>query len=75
MTTENYYKDIKHIIQITPQSVQRCPQPCNELPADFADAVNHFIAKHGYKLLHTGTQSSTDGVGDVVHDVIALLGK
>ncbi|GMT46668.1 MAG: hypothetical protein IEMM0007_0234 [bacterium] len=74
MTTENYYKGIENIMQITPESVQSC-EACNERPNDFADAVNHYLNMHGYKLLHVGTQSSKTDHGEVVHDVIAVLGK
>lgn len=75
MTTENYYKNIKTIMHITPQRLQRCDPPCNILPKDFSDAVNHFLNAHGFKLLHVGTQSSFSDTGEIVHDVIAVLGK
>ena len=74
MSAENYCEGIKEILQIMPENVQRCPL-CNEMPEDFAGTVNHYLAKHGYKLLHVGTQSSLHENGDVVHDVTAVLGK
>lgn len=74
MTTENYYKGIKHILQLIPQNIERCPQ-CNEMLNKLDEAANHYLTKHDYKLLHVGTQSSFHGDGDIVHDITILLGK
>jgi len=71
--TENIYKDIKEVMQITPDDVTRC-EPCNYLPNDFADTINHYISSHGYKLLHVGSQTTYDG-GNLLSEIIALLGK
>lgn len=74
MTTQNYYEGIKEVIQITPQNITRC-EKCNYLPNNLADAINHYLSIHGYKLLHIGTQSSLHSNGELVHDITALLGK
>lgn len=75
MTTENYYKGIKSVIHITTNSFSCRCQECNELPKNFEDAINHYLAKHGYKLLNAGTVSSLHSNGSLVHDTAVLLGK
>jgi len=71
---ENIYEGIKEVMQITPDDVTRC-EPCDYLPENFADTINHYLSYHGYRLLHIGSQSSPYGKGNVVSDIIALLGK
>lgn len=41
---------------------------------DLADSINHFIAQHGYRLLHVGTETSYDGDGKPWHSTVAVLG-
>lgn len=74
MTDDNIYKGITKVMQITPDSIEQC-QPCVYLPINLADAINHYISKHGWKLLHIGSQSRSNGPLDVNSDIIALLGK
>jgi len=40
-----------------------------------AHSVNHYIAQHGYALLHVGTETSRDDKGKPWHNTIAVLGK
>ncbi|MGA2939974.1 MAG: hypothetical protein ABSF52_23160 [Syntrophobacteraceae bacterium] len=69
------YEGIKEVMQLTSENITRC-EPCNYLPNDFADAMNHYLSStHGYTLLHVGTQSSLSDKGDVFHDTTAVLGK
>jgi hypothetical protein len=70
---ENIYNGITEVMQITPDDVIRC-EPCNYLPNDFADTINHYISNHDYKLLHIGSQTSYDG-RNLLSEIIALLGK
>ena len=72
--TDNIYKGIKEVMQITPDTISQC-EPCRYLPKDLADAINHYISNHKYKLLHVGSQSRSDSPLDVNSDIIALLGK
>ena len=74
MTADNLYAGIKEVMQITPDSISQC-ETCRYLPKDLADAINHYLSHHGYKLLHIGSQSGTDSSGNIISDVIALLGK
>ena len=72
--TENIYEGIKEVMQITPESITQC-QPCLYLPKNLADAINHYISYHGYRLLHVGSNAGLDKSGNMVSDIIALLGK
>ena len=71
--TDDIYDGIKEVKQITPDDVERC-QPCDYLPTDFADTINHYITCHGYRLLHVGSHTTPDGA-NVLSELIALLGK
>lgn len=62
MTKENTYRGTKEVMQITPDSITQCG-PCRYLPIDLADASNHYLSHHSYKLLHIGSQSGTDSAG------------
>lgn len=42
---------------------------------DIADAINHYIEAHGYKLLHVGTETSRDHEGVLCHSTVAILGS
>jgi len=72
--TENIYKGIKEVMQITPNTITQC-EPCLYLPKNLADAINHYISYHGYRLLLIGSDSGPDNSGNIVSDIIALLGK
>lgn len=72
--TENIYHGIKEVMQIDPDHISRC-EPCGYLPDKFADAINHYISNHGYKLLHIGSQSALVDGKNLVSDILALLGK
>ena len=72
--TENIYQGIKETMQITTNTITQC-EPCRYLPENFADAINHYISHHGYKLLHIGSDAGRDDGGNVFSDIIALLGK
>lgn len=71
---ENIYNGITEVMQITPESIRQC-EPCMYLPKNLADAINHYISHHGYRLLHVGSNAGPDKGGNMVSDIIALLGK
>ncbi len=71
--TENYYEGVKQVKQLTPENIIRC-EPCDYLPNNLEEAINHYLSIHDYKLLHVGTQSSVHSTGEVVHDIAAVLG-
>jgi hypothetical protein len=54
--------------------------PCKECGTrvggeEFAEAVNHYIGAHHYRLLHVGSQSSVDQDGKPFQMTVAVLGK
>ena len=71
---ENLYTGIKEVMQITPETISQC-EPCRYLPKNIADAINHYVSIHGYRLLHIGSNAGPDKSGNMVSDIIALLGK
>ena len=75
MATENYYEGIGHIVQIDTDKSTRCEHCAFEIGGDnFVPSVNHYIEKHGYKLLHVGQRAYEDEGMPVSHTV-AILGK
>ena len=55
---------------------EHCGEPVGFLDAaGLAHSVNHYIAQHGYALLHVGTETSRDDKGKPWHNTIAVLGK
>lgn len=76
METENYYKGINHIIHVSTNVITGCDYCSFAIGGDnFSESVNHYIEKHGYKLLHIGTETSTDVDGKPWHSSVAILGK
>jgi len=41
---------------------------------DISDGINHYLTKHGYKLLHVGQEWSRDDDGKTIHHTVAVLG-
>ena len=72
--TDNIYEGIKETMQLTPNTISQC-EPCRYLPTNLSDAINHYISHHGYRLLHVGSDAGLDNGGNMVSDIIALLGK
>ena len=67
MTSHKNLEDIKHIIHITTRHEPFCEfcggQDYREKLYDLDNAVNHYIEKHGYKLLHLGPETNIDKRG------------
>ena len=76
MAKGNYYEDVTHVVNISTNVGKGC-EHCDELIGmdSFTESINHYIKKHGYKLLHVGTETSADSVGKPWHSVVAVLGK
>ncbi len=70
--------NVKQVVRVTSDSLETCGV-CGNLPAalskeiDVADSINHYL-KHGYKLLHIGTETSKED-GGLWHSTVAVLGK
>jgi len=75
MNTDNYYKDVTHVVSISTDIKINC-EHCNTMVGgeNFADSINHYIENHGYKILHIGTETSHKDE-NLWHDTVALLGK
>jgi len=75
MATENYYKDISHIVHISTDEGIRCEHCDFRIGTNnFAESVNHYINKHKYKLLHMGQETSQKD-GNPFQLTVATLGK
>jgi hypothetical protein len=55
---------------------EHCREPIGSLhnSDDITESVNHYIEKHGYRLLHVGTQTSHDTNSKPWHSTVAILG-
>ncbi len=73
MTT---YKGIKHVVDLSTNIMKPCEHCSTSVGSDkLAESINHYIEKHGYKLLHAGTETIHDMNGNPWHTTVALLGK
>ena len=76
MTAENYYRGISHVVYISTNVSTGCEHCSMQIGFEnFAESINHYIKKHGYKLLHVGTETSTSSNGEPWHSSVAILGK
>ena len=65
-------RKIVHISTSVSSSCQNCSQIIDG--EQFAEAVNHYIGKHGYVLMHVGQESSHSDDG-LWHSTVAVLSK
>lgn len=76
MATENYYKNITHVVELKSDIGVYCKHCDRKVSADdLAGSINHYIKEHAYKLLHIGSDTSRDDQGLPWHSTIAILGK
>ncbi len=77
MSTESHYKDIKHTVHITTDDHVSCEQCQDNLGYnDIANAINHYINQHNYRLLHVGQETTREQTeGKIFHLTAAILGK
>ena len=75
--------DIKHVVKIMSGCYSGCCEHCNDgietggsdVHNDyFENAINHYVQKHGYKILHIGQYSDTDFEHSMWHGTVAILG-
>jgi hypothetical protein len=76
------YEGVQHVVHISTNisaSCEHCSKSVGGYPGDgehsLAESINHYIEKHGYKLLHVGTETSRDLDGNSWHSTVAVLGK
>jgi hypothetical protein len=76
MTTQNLYEGIRHVVRVTTDSSASCEHCQEQMSMDrFPKLVNHYIERHGYRLLHVGTETTDDSKANPWHTTIAILGK
>ena len=73
MMAESGSEGVSHVVHIRTGIDSHC-ELCDFFPHDFAPAVNHFMDKHGYRLLHVGTETTRDDEGKPWHTTVAVLG-
>ena len=76
MPSDNIYNGISHVVQISTNIEKGC-EHCQyfEKSDEFATSINHYIEKHGYRLLHIGTETTRDYEEKLCYISVALLGK
>lgn len=74
MSDSSQYEGIKKIIRVVSNNQETCVE-CHQPPRDFETTVNHFIADHGYKVLHIGTETEFVNENTPCHSTVAVLGK
>lgn len=76
MTTKNNYEDINHVVHISTEYGASC-EHCNMRIGfdNFAESINHYIEKHGYRLLHVGTETSYVDDKGLKDNSVAIVGK
>lgn len=76
MATQNYYEGVQHVVYVSTSIGTGCEHCRTQIGLErFAESINYYIEKHGYKLLHAGTETSHDADGKPWHSTVALLGK
>ena len=74
----SYLGEFLHVVHIsTARGATRCER-CSESIENLADAINHCINAHGYKLIHVGTETAVDdveGTPTPIHATVAVLGS
>jgi len=76
MSTQNYYKGIKHVVRIATNEGTGCKH-CDMFCGleNFEESINHYINDHGYRLLHVGQETSWDLEQKQWQSTVAVLGK
>jgi len=76
MAEEHYYEGVVHVVHISTDISGRCEHCAHMVGGtDFVESVNHYIADHGYKVLHVGAETSRDSEGKPWHSTVSVLGK
>lgn len=76
MAKESIYDGVATVVYISSNIMEGCKECGTTIDGgEFAESVDHYISKHGYKLLHVGTETSRSSEGSPWHSTIAVLGK
>ena len=73
--TENWYA-VEHVVVLDTDTSQPC-EHCSEYIKhdDLQAGINHYLEKHGYRVLSIGPQTMHADDGSPWHIVSAVLGK
>ena len=72
------FTGLKHVIRVDSDDTPTCQLCADGLQADstVAEAINHYIEAHGYRLLHIGTETSIEyETAALWHITVAFSGK
>jgi hypothetical protein len=74
------YDEIEHVVKLSTNRGGHCKHCDFKLHSfadvdNLADAINHYIAEHGYRLLHVGTETDRDDEELTWHSTVAVLGR
>ncbi|HXT69381.1 MAG TPA: hypothetical protein VN700_06490 [Vicinamibacterales bacterium] len=74
--SNSLYEGITNVVEISSNIGRGC-QHCDQFVGleKFAESITHYITKHGYRLLHVGTQSELGDDGKPLHHTVAIVGK
>ncbi|OAP49027.1 hypothetical protein ATB98_27265 [Sinorhizobium saheli] len=77
MSIDNYYQAATQVVRISTDIVTGCKHCGERIDGEqhFAEAINHYIDAHEYKLLHVGAETTRSSEGDLWHSTVAILGK
>lgn len=71
------YEGITHVVHVSTGVGTACEECHASVGGElFEFSVNHYIADHGYRLLHVGSEwGAEDHVGSAINYTVAVLGK
>lgn len=76
MAEKSLYAGVQKVARLSSNVGQKCNH-CSERVGleKLAESINHYIQRHGYKLLHVGQETSHDADGHPWHSTVAVLGN
>lgn len=76
MSNQTAYTGINHVVHISTNIGTSCEHCSESIGLDrYAESINHYINKHGYKLLHVGQETLHADNGGLWHSSVAVVGK
>lgn len=68
-------QDVKTIVTIKSMEIEKCIHCTENVKYSFDEIVNHYIQKHGYKILHVGQYTEHDMNEKPFHGTVAVIGN
>ena len=79
MSEDLQISEITHVVELSSNRVYGHCKLCQSAIRQGNDLldmeINHYIEKHGYRLIHVGTQSQVDRLGRLISVTVALMGR